>query len=310
MLKLSVDEHASAVIPALIVYPTPRENQPRVARPMMRAGTALRQSRTWSVARAPDALNTPPWWPTVAVWMTTPPAPCFPPASCSTWTTRSSTPGARRGSPGRRPPRWWHASTGWIGSRRCRRSWTLTAGTGGSRSGKTGGASTRPRRGSASPATRCNSLPGATTVFALGGAVRGAGPRQGAAAVRWRAGDARGAAAPRGGARPGHQWRGGESACQDRAGAAGGAVRPGGGGGRIRYRQAVTGGIRARAGGNRHPGGACVDGWRRPVPRTSAGGQAFGLHTVWVDSRAEGLPPNPAARPDRIVQAIAELLPG
>ena len=41
-----------------------------------------------------------------------------------------------------------------------------------------------------------------------------------------------------------------------------------------------------------------------------AGGKAAGLHTVWVDSRAEGLPPNPAARPDRIVQAIAELLPG
>lgn len=41
-----------------------------------------------------------------------------------------------------------------------------------------------------------------------------------------------------------------------------------------------------------------------------AGGNAVGLHTVWVDSRAEGLPPNPAAHPDRIVQAIAELLPG
>ena len=40
-----------------------------------------------------------------------------------------------------------------------------------------------------------------------------------------------------------------------------------------------------------------------------AGGNAAGLHTVWVDSRAEGLPPSPAARPDRIVQAIAELLP-
>ncbi len=41
-----------------------------------------------------------------------------------------------------------------------------------------------------------------------------------------------------------------------------------------------------------------------------AGGQAFGLRTVWVDSRAEGLPEQPAARPDRIVRAIAELLPG
>ena len=40
-----------------------------------------------------------------------------------------------------------------------------------------------------------------------------------------------------------------------------------------------------------------------------AGGQAFGLRTVWVDSRAEGLPERPAARPDRIVRAIAELLP-
>ena len=40
-----------------------------------------------------------------------------------------------------------------------------------------------------------------------------------------------------------------------------------------------------------------------------AGGQGFGLRTVWVDSRAEGLPENAPARPDRIVQAIAELIP-
>ena len=40
-----------------------------------------------------------------------------------------------------------------------------------------------------------------------------------------------------------------------------------------------------------------------------AGGHALGLHTVWVDSRAEGLPENVAVRPDRIVQAIAELMP-
>ena len=38
------------------------------------------------------------------------------------------------------------------------------------------------------------------------------------------------------------------------------------------------------------------------------GGQTLGLHTVWVDSRAQGLPDNPAARPDRIVHAIAELV--
>jgi putative hydrolase of the HAD superfamily len=40
-----------------------------------------------------------------------------------------------------------------------------------------------------------------------------------------------------------------------------------------------------------------------------AGGQGLGLRTVWVDSRAEGLPANAPARPDRIVQAIAELIP-
>ena len=40
-----------------------------------------------------------------------------------------------------------------------------------------------------------------------------------------------------------------------------------------------------------------------------AGGDAAGLHTVWVDSRHEGLPEAPAAHPHRIVHAIAELLP-
>ena len=40
-----------------------------------------------------------------------------------------------------------------------------------------------------------------------------------------------------------------------------------------------------------------------------AGGAAAGLHTVWVDSRREGLPDAPAAQPHRIVHAIAELLP-
>ena len=40
-----------------------------------------------------------------------------------------------------------------------------------------------------------------------------------------------------------------------------------------------------------------------------AGGDAAGLHTVWVDSRHEGLPEDPAAHPHRIVHAIAELLP-
>ena len=40
-----------------------------------------------------------------------------------------------------------------------------------------------------------------------------------------------------------------------------------------------------------------------------AGGQAAGLRTVWVDSRAEGLPAQAAVRPDRIVRAIAELVP-
>ena len=39
-----------------------------------------------------------------------------------------------------------------------------------------------------------------------------------------------------------------------------------------------------------------------------AGGQASGLHAVWVDSRARGLPAAAAVRPDRIVQAIAELV--
>lgn len=40
-----------------------------------------------------------------------------------------------------------------------------------------------------------------------------------------------------------------------------------------------------------------------------AGGHGAGLHTVWVDSRHEGLPEEPAAQPHRIVNAIAELLP-
>ena len=40
-----------------------------------------------------------------------------------------------------------------------------------------------------------------------------------------------------------------------------------------------------------------------------AGGAAAGMHTVWVDSRREGLPNAPAAQPHRIVHAIAELLP-
>ena len=40
-----------------------------------------------------------------------------------------------------------------------------------------------------------------------------------------------------------------------------------------------------------------------------AGGRAAGLHTVWVDSRREGLPEAPATQPHRIVHAIAELLP-
>lgn len=40
-----------------------------------------------------------------------------------------------------------------------------------------------------------------------------------------------------------------------------------------------------------------------------AGGQALGLHTVWVDSRTEGLPEAASVRPDRIVQAITELVP-
>lgn len=40
-----------------------------------------------------------------------------------------------------------------------------------------------------------------------------------------------------------------------------------------------------------------------------AGGQALGLRTVWVDSRAQGLPADAPVRPDRIVRAIAELVP-
>ncbi len=40
-----------------------------------------------------------------------------------------------------------------------------------------------------------------------------------------------------------------------------------------------------------------------------AGGRNAGLHTVWVDSRRQGLPESPAAQPHRIVHTIAELLP-
>ncbi len=39
-----------------------------------------------------------------------------------------------------------------------------------------------------------------------------------------------------------------------------------------------------------------------------AGAQGAGLRAVWVDSARAGLPPDPPARPDRIVAAIAELV--
>jgi putative hydrolase of the HAD superfamily len=39
-----------------------------------------------------------------------------------------------------------------------------------------------------------------------------------------------------------------------------------------------------------------------------AGGLALGLHTIWIDELGEGLPPDSAVKPHRIIRSISELI--
>ena len=246
MFQLPVDWHA--VASCINCLPIHAQNQPR---------------------RTPLALNTRPWWPTVVpVDDEDRPTPRSPPASCSTWTTRSSTPSARRGSPGRRPPL--------VVAREhaldrqqllCRHFWPPTAGYWQEPEREDWGAPQPGRgRGSVSSVARCSSSPGATTASRAGSGRSWCRPGSG-----WLQpfagcpGDARRAAPQGRGARARHQRRGARASVprSSRCGWRSASTW-------CWWRESSASASRSRRcfehapGGNRRAAGRRLDGRRRP----------------------------------------------